>query len=192
MKTIILLAFITVFGFIGCNNSNDKNGIELTQKEREVALTNGKEIAENTFKVLSGNLTKAMSEGGIEKAINYCNANASYLMDSLGLKYNANIRRTSNKIRNEKNAPNKEEQNILTHYLNGGDMKPTIRLLANGNKKFYAPINMKPLCITCHGSVGKTISDKNYSFISNHYSNDKAVNYKVGDFRGIWSIELKN
>ena len=64
-----------------------------------------------------------MAEGGVENAINYCNANASNLMDSLNKYYNVTIRRTSDKIRNGENSPTKEEQKVLANYTNGGEMK---------------------------------------------------------------------
>lgn len=165
--------------------------IELSQEEKESVVKKGKEIAQNTFKVLGGNLKQAMSNGGIENAINYCNANASILMDSLSNHYNANISRTSNKLRNEANSPTATEQTIIDNYINGGEMKPIVKLLDNGNTAFYAPIKMKPLCISCHGTVGKTISNEDYAAIKNHYPNDKAIGYVVDDLRGIWSIEIK-
>jgi len=193
-KLYYILPFLVL---IACNNTDKKNiiiennTIEISQEEKELTIEKGKEIALNTFKVLGGNLKKSMGEGGVENAINYCNANASNLMDSLGTYYSANIRRTSNKLRNENNTPTAAEQIILDTYTNGGEMKPVVDILSNGNRVFYAPIKMKPLCISCHGTVGKSLSNDNYAFIKKHYPNDKATGYEVSDFRGIWSIELK-
>lgn len=194
----IILSIIALTLFSACANSSGENSeltqqkkVEISQTEKNSIITSGKEIAENTFKVLGGNLKKTMAEGGIENAVNYCNANASHLMDSLGTYYYANIKRTSNKLRNPNNAPTAAEELVISNYLIGDKKGPVVDVLPNGNKIFYAPIKMKPLCISCHGTVGETVSEKDYQNINKLYPNDKAIGYKTGDFRGIWSIELK-
>lgn len=197
MKTLTFFSIIASLSFVSCSNTSGENIKEeketgIPQTEKNSVINSGKEIAENTFKVLGGNLKKAMAEGGVENAINYCNANASFLMDSLGDYYYADIRRTSNKLRNPKNSPTKAEQIVLSKYVGGDEQGPIANALPNGNKVFYAPIKMKPLCVTCHGTVGKTVTEKDYATILKHYPNDKAVDYREGDFRGMWSIELKN
>lgn len=198
MKIVYIITLMAIVALSSCTNSARENSTNVSQKpnsilqdEQKSVIASGKEIAQNTFKVLGGNLKAAMAKGGVENAINYCNANASHIMDSLGTFYYANIRRTSNKLRNPKNEPTKEEQVVLSRYLAGEINKPIVNSLTNGNKIFYAPIKMKPLCITCHGTVGKTVTEKDYATILKHYPNDKAKGYKEGDFRGIWSIELK-
>ncbi len=196
-KTTVILFFATTI-LTACSNTSGEN-LEVTeqvktkipQTEQRSVITSGKEIAENTFKVLGGNLKKAIAKGGVENAINYCNANASHLMDSLGSYYYADIRRTSNKLRNPNNGPTKAEQIVLSKYVMGDEQSPVVKELPSGNKVFYAPIKMKPLCVTCHGTVGKTVTEKDYATILKRYPNDKAVGYKEGDFRGMWSIELK-
>jgi hypothetical protein len=196
MKNNLILSIITIL--LACNNNpktenriTDKGITELSPEEKKHFVERGKEISQNTFKVLGGNLKKALGEGGVGNAINYCNTNASSLIDSLNIYHNASIRRTSNKTRNEANNPSKAELTIIDNYVNGGEMKPIVRLLDNGNTMFYAPIKTKGLCIVCHGIVGETISNEDYTIIKNHYPNDKAIGYNVDDFRGVWSIELK-
>jgi len=36
--------------------------------------------------------------------------------------------------------------------------------------------------------VGSDITPENYSLIKSRYPNDEAVNYEVGNFRGMWRI----
>lgn len=199
MKTTVIITILAAVFLIACSNpsrdgaeSVEIENVEISEQEKNSAIETGKTTAQNTFKTLGGNLKKTMAQGGIENAINYCNANASDLIDSLGTYHNAIIRRTSNKLRNPNNAPTKAEELVLNKYLNGEQSGPVVDILASGNKIFYAPIKMKPLCITCHGTVGKTTSENDYATILKHYPNDKATNYQKGEFRGIWSIELKN
>lgn len=198
MKRASIILIIASTLLSACTNSvgeNSKNVSpkteSLSQTEQNSVITSGKEIAQNTFKVLGGNLKTAMANGGVENAINYCNANASNIMDSLGTYYYANIRRTSNKLRNIENSPTKAEQLVLSSYVVGDKQGPIADILPNGNKVFYAPIKMKPLCVACHGTVGKTVTEKDYATILKHYPTDKATGYKEGEFRGMWSIELK-
>jgi hypothetical protein len=198
MKKLIITTVIAAAFLAACSTppkdvaeSVAIENVEISEQEKSSAIISGKTIAQNTFKTLGGNLKKAMAQGGVENAINYCNANASGLIDSLGTHHNAIIRRTSNKLRNPNNAPTKAEELVLNKYLNGEQSGPVIDILASGNKIFYAPIKMKPLCITCHGTVGKTTSENDYATILKHYPNDKATGYNEGDFRGMWSIELK-
>ena len=198
MKIFLILPAVALLLLSACGNSSEEPPaitqqakVELSQTEKDSVISIGKEIAQHSFKILGGNLKKAMAEGGIDHAVNYCNANASHLMDSLGTHYSANIKRTSNKLRNPKNTSTTAEKMVINNYLNGTKKGPVVNILPNGNKIFYAAIKMKPLCVSCHGTVGETVSKKNYQNISNLYPNDKAIGYKEGDFRGIWSIELQ-
>jgi hypothetical protein len=201
MKNKLIVISTLIITLTACNNSttkevNDDATIgksELTQEEKAHYLEKGKEIAQNTFMVLSSNLKQAMGEGGIEKAIAFCSVNAGVLTDSLSNYHQVTIKRTSQKTRNKRNLPTVTEQSVLDTYLkNGAEMKPIVTLLDNGDRAFYAPIVMLPLCVNCHGVVGENISNKNYEIIKNHYPNDEAINFKEGDLRGIWSITFKN
>ncbi|NIP31516.1 MAG: DUF3365 domain-containing protein, partial [Candidatus Dadabacteria bacterium] len=97
----------------------------------EIFIDRGKKIAQNAFETLSGNLQKAMQEGGVEHAIKFCNINASDLVQSLNKKHNVEIRRTSLKVRNQNNTPTKKELDQLILYQKqkneGKELKPTAK-----------------------------------------------------------------
>ena len=145
----------------------------------------------STFATLSGNLQKAMKEGGVSNAIRYCNFAASPLVDSLEKLSHASIKRTSLNVRNPNNHPTDRERDQLLNYQHqdeaGEKLQPVIDRTGD-DVTFYAPIKMMPLCESCHGSVGGKISIEDYGVIEKIYSSDKAVNYKNGDLRGMWSI----
>lgn len=168
---------------------------ELTIDESQAYTIKGQEIAQQTFKALSGNLKKAMSEGGVVNAVKFCNVQESVIVDSLSKYYDVSIKRTSHKLRNEKNKPNASEQEMIDYYLNTSktteDLFPEVKRNTDNTVSFYAPIHLQSLCVTCHGTVGKQVAEADYKSILALYPNDKAVDFEVDEFRGIWSITFK-
>lgn len=169
-------------------DSSPKSTVPLTPTER------GWDITGATFRTLSGQLQKALAEGGVPEAIQYCNLAAYPIVDSLSKVHNAHIRRTSLKIRNPKNDPTELEQEILQKYQQlqseGVALDVMIRERPDHNTFFFAPIRTNALCLQCHGIPGKTLSMENLATIHSFYPGDAAIGYVEGDLRGIWSIEL--
>lgn len=188
---------IFIFGFVlffvACENNNPPfKNISEDEKLDEYYIGKGKEIAASTFATLSGNLQKAMKEGGVPHAVQYCNLAAFPLVDSLSQIHKANIRRTSLKIRNPKDKPNQIELEQLKNYQKqvdaGEKLKPIVKEI-NGNQiTFFAPIHVMPQCEKCHGKVGKSLLEKDYELIQQLYPEDEAIGYMSGDWRGMWSI----
>ncbi|MBI2280979.1 MAG: DUF3365 domain-containing protein [Bacteroidetes bacterium] len=196
MKTK-LLYFIPLVFLFACNTSEkkvDEEKIKVIAKTENDYLIEGKQIAEATFKVLSTNLKNVMAEGGVENAIKFCNVNAMPLTDSLSDYYNVTIKRVSHKPRNLTNEPTALEQHIIDNYLALGtveNMQPMIARNEQQKNVFYAPIPAKGLCLSCHGIIGETLLPEHYETIKKFYPNDKAIGFKEGDFRGMWSITFK-
>ncbi|MCF8234412.1 MAG: DUF3365 domain-containing protein [Bacteroidales bacterium] len=157
-------------------------------------LSQGKTIATETFNALSSELKAALARGGVPEAISYCNIQAMPITDSLSKLYNADIKRTSLNIRNPMNAPDSLELAILNEYQrkfeNGDSLHPQILPVGENKVLFTAPIMVKPLCLNCHGEIGKQIQDTSYAIIRKHYPEDQATGYKAGDLRGMWSIRF--
>ena len=179
------LLFLFLVSLISCQS-------ELTKEEKENYSNKGVEIAKASFKKLSTQLTIQMKEGGAELAIPFCNTQASPLIKQLEGKYSVDIKRTSDKIRNSKNAATPRELEIINNYKNlldnGDKLAPVVELDKNNVKHFYAPIVLKSNCIVCHGKPGEDVAVKTNSLIKSLYPDDMAVGYKDGDLRGIWSI----
>ncbi len=191
---IVSLIFINVV-FTACENNSSITKTESANDfPEEIFIDRGKKIAQNAFETLSGNLQKAMQEGGVEHAIKFCNINASDLVQSLNKKHNVEIRRTSLKVRNQNNTPTKKELDQLILYQKqkneGKELKPTAKKIKNNQVVFYSPIYIKPLCLSCHGKVGDTLLSTNHNLLKSLYPNDKATDYSNGDLRGMWSISF--
>jgi hypothetical protein len=148
----------------------------------------------SSAKALESSLGQEMKNGGIEAAIPFCNTLAYPLTEKLSVANDVIIKRTSDKFRNEKNAPNEDEIEVISYYkkLNGQNnpLKPVVQLNDNGSVYYYAPIVVKKKCLICHGSVGKELTYQTDSIIKSYYISDRATEYAVGDLRGIWSINF--
>lgn len=189
MKYFIAVG-LTILLLSNCSDTSSKKELQSETSESSY-LEEGQTIANATFVRLSGNLQKAMKEGGVSNAVKYCNMAASPLVDSLEQLYKVKIKRTSLKVRNQKNIPNKNESKQLQVYQkdfeSGADLKPVVQEFAD-QINFYAPIHVMPLCKKCHGKIGEDILEEDYATIQELYPSDKAINYDSGDLRGMWSI----
>ncbi len=196
-KTLSILFFLLlIFFFWDCKQSNQqpKNESEITAEQKTIYLDKGKKIAAATFTALSQQLQKAVKEGGIPNAIQYCNLAAYPITDSLSQAHQAVIRRTSLKNRNPENKATELERVVLENFEKkaeeGQPIKPVIKPLEGQKIAFYAPINVNGFCLNCHGKLGETLTDENYQLIKKHYPEDKAIGYVSGALRGMWSIQL--
>ena len=183
------LFFVFLLILSSCSN-------KLSEEQIAKYKTEGKEIAMATAKKMGSNLTEKMKNGGVKEAVPFCNTMAYPLTEEMSKKYKVEIRRTSDKLRNDKNKPNDEEKKIIDLYKNdlaaNKALKPVVKIDASGNPHFYGPIILQKKCLACHGSVGDEVSVKTDSLIRSYYPNDKAVGFKEGDLRGIWSIAFLN
>lgn len=164
----------------------------LSEQEIKEYKKQGKEIAQASFKALSGKLSQQMKAGGPAKAIPFCNVEAMPLTDSLSNSYNVSIKRTSDKFRNPKNEPTEEELAIITKYKemksNGAFLEPKVEQDANKTVHFYAPILTSNKCLACHGKLEEQLTISTDSIIKSLYPNDLATGYGDEELRGIWSI----
>lgn len=195
--------FLTTFSFLlftACQNNkpsgdSGQEAVPLTPEEVTLYTQRGKEIAQGTFAAMSGELLSAMQRGGVAEASRYCNLAAYPLVDSLSKVYEADIRRTSLKIRNPKDQPTAAERAMLLSFQQlheaGEPMKPVVQPQDANTVAFYAPIQIQPLCLQCHGKLGETLKEADYAVIKELYPADEAIGYSEGDLRGIWSIQFR-
>lgn len=191
--------FLIIFSACKENSGQTQSGKSagdlptLSQEEQDQYMESGKTIAKATFMALSSNLQKALKEGGVAEAAEYCNIVAMPLTDSLSQVHNAQIKRTSQKLRNPENKPTEDELNTMYRYQDqlassGAPLKPVVKAIDDQTVKFYAPIITQQLCLTCHGTIGEELTQENYSILKDLYPEDQATGYGEKELRGIWSI----
>ena len=209
IKQISVWVCFLLLAFPSCDMKDRKGSSEALKeeiKERELkrvteveifeaATKVGEQIAMASQKTLATNLKTAISQQGVEYAIEFCKLQAMPLTDSLSKKFAAQIRRTSIKIRNPANRPNDLESQILDAYQynveNGLDLAANLQRIDQDYLLYTHPIVLNnPLCLNCHGKPGDQITDEHAQLLTSLYPDDEAVGYQLGELRGMWSIVL--
>ena len=150
----------------------------------------GLEYALSTKKLLGENLMGTIQKKGTLEALAFCNVQAMPLTDSMAVKYNASIKRVSDKNRNPNNKANAEEFTYIQHFKNqiANKIEPKPIVLERGDKvQFYYPIPTNTMCLQCHGKSNE-IKPEVLKKIKILYPNDIATGYSENEVRGIWSI----
>ena len=186
MKQYTILLFLSI-SFFSCSN-------DLSKEEVEHYTAKGNLIVTKTAGELSGNLLSKMKEGGIPLAVEYCNIEALPLTSKISETEQVHIKRTSLKVRNSQNSPNKQEVQVINKFLSMIDRnvwpKPIVKVNQSGSPHYYAPILVDSKCLMCHGTPDQDLSKKTDSIIKTYYPKDLATGFKEGDLRGIWSISF--
>lgn len=157
-----------------------------------------KEVVQEFFGQLKGELGKSMKEGGPVATIEVCNKTAPAIAKALSEKHGMKVARTSLKTRNSANAPDAWEEQVLQKFEErqaagekADDMAFFEIVEENGQKnfRFMKAIGMPPLdkmpCLKCHG---ENIDPKITAKLDELYPEDKARGYKVGQIRGAFTI----
>ena len=145
-------------------------------------------------KAISVKLEGAVEKEGMQKAMQYCVLRNYSFLDSLEKTDHMQIRRTSDKLRNPLNKSDSLEDTLFNAYqynfTNGVSTNSHPPVMEEKYLLYTAPIIIEGTCLECHGVVGKDISEENYKIIKAAYPNDKAINYKLEQLRGMWSIKI--
>jgi len=140
------------------------------------------------FKVeLKGGLQSGMKKGGPVDALHACNILAPEILKKHNLE-GYSIGRTSHKLRNPLNAPENWMLPLLEEYKNThmDNPKEGQVVFAKDFKAYVEPIYTQGICLTCHGSnIPDIVSDE----IKTLYPLDKALDFKLGEFRGLFWVK---
>ncbi len=197
MKNIIILIIAALL--VSCSEQEQPQKKESAHGEgltKDDYNKKGQVISGEVMGTLAMEVKQAIETKGIAEAVRYCNAKAYPITSKLSDDFGVEIRRVSGKNRNPLNAPDKNEEKMLSRFENelaeGQELKPVLEELPDGSKVYYAPIKIiMPLCLNCHGNPETDINTETYNVIKQLYPDDKAVGYKMGDLRGMWAIKFK-
>lgn len=168
----------------------------LATEAQQATLQRGKAIAAETFSLLSSNLQTALQSGGVTNALPFCSLAASPLTAGIAAKHGVTLRRVTHKARNPADHADEAELAILKSFevaLSTSTNPPAAFAtnLVAGHATFFAPIVINnELCLKCHGEPGADISAENLAIIRQHYPQDEATGFKLGDLRGAWRIDF--
>ncbi|MCO5249842.1 MAG: DUF3365 domain-containing protein [Candidatus Kapabacteria bacterium] len=158
-------------------------------EQRYLAI--GDSITNLVAEKLKAELMNAISEGGYENAIQFCNINAlpftSNVVDGTGM----TIKRVSADYRNPLNKPDDLEDGVLFDYtydVHVGEAPQPMLIKAEGKLHYFKPIIVQSFCLSCHGTPGKELSADLYAKIKGLYPEDLATRYKAGHLRGAFHL----
>lgn len=164
-------------------------GGKITQSHAEIGL----EYALATKQLLGKNLMGAIQSEGTLHALEFCNIQAMPLTDSMSTKYNATIKRVSDRNRNPGNKASAEEIAYILKFsdqLAEGTEPEPITVTMGSKIHFYYPIITNTMCLKCHGNP-TDMEPEVVEKIALLYPDDKATGYKENQVRGIWSITFE-
>lgn len=199
LPTALLLAGLTLA--VGCSRQTETSAApaavpELAPAVQQAARERGRAIATETFSLLSSNLQAALQSGGVSNALPFCSLAASPLTASMAEKHGVTLRRVTHKARNPAGKASEVELAVLQAFAialaETTNPPPTFATnLVAGQATFFAPIVLNhELCLKCHGEPGKDIAAGNLAVIRQHYPQDEATGFKLGDLRGAWRIDF--
>ncbi|MGE5356658.1 MAG: DUF3365 domain-containing protein [Deltaproteobacteria bacterium] len=193
--------FIGLLIFVSCKseaNKSDANALIPEPKWEDYKGEYTKKadyFVQDAALALKTKLTEAMKKGGVENAINVCNEVAQKMMDSISAQNGVQIKRTALNFRNQKNAPDKYDIEMLNNFIKlkseGRELVSDGIELENRQVKLYVPILTQKLCLECHGTPVQDIKPEVSKLIAKLYPADKATGFKEGDLRGAWVIQME-
>jgi len=144
------------------------------------------------------NMKKNVKQGGLIQAAKFCANKAQDIQESVNKTYKDGItlKRISLKLRNQANAPLADELLVLQQIQKDVDAhknipKMIVKKISTHKYKVYKPIFIKKnLCLACHGTQ-KTRDLEAYKVIKEKFPQDKAIDYKMDDFRGAFVVEIE-
>ncbi|MBH88230.1 MAG: hypothetical protein CMJ12_03620 [Pelagibacterales bacterium] len=145
---------------------------------------------------LQKSLKSVLKESGPIVAIEYCNIAALAITSDTSNFNKISIKRTSLKLRNKSNKPDKWEIDVLNSFekrKNSGEEISTLNyqnIYTENNEIFYRYMKAIPTvkaCLTCHGS---NRNPKVVIKLSELYPDDSAYNYVIGEIRGAFSVKI--
>ena len=158
----------------------------LSGEASEQDLARGAELLRPFKQQLQGALREGLAQSPAQ-AIAACRTKAPEIAASLS-EGEMRVGRASHRLRNPANAPPAWVEPLLEEYRNDASARAGRAVQLDQRRRGYVePIFVQALCLTCHGeSLSESVSSK----ISELYPDDRAVGYRVGDFRGVFWVEF--
>lgn len=169
--------------------------LHLTAADSAIVAERGALIATGIAQGLAERLQARMADEGVPGAVDFCARAALELTDSLVAAYpGANVKRTSTRIRNPRNAPDALENDALiwfdsVHSATGTLPASLVQVAGSEEVRFYRPLVVAPFCTECHGAPA-ALDPAVRALLVERYPDDQAVGYEAGELRGVIRVSL--
>lgn len=152
-------------------------------------------LAQSAFAKLSGELAAAIAEGGAVKAIDVCSQRAMPITEEVSAANGVEMRRLSHRPRNPLNEAAGRDLEVIAEFqaqlAEAKPLLPVVDALGNGTAVVRLPILLsQPLCLSCHGAPDGEIEPATLEAIRARYPDDTAIGFRLGEFRGIWRVDI--
>ncbi len=158
-------------------------------------IQEARKIVKQYASSLKHELKTALKEKGTTLAVESCHLKAPDISDNISQSSGWLVRRTSLKVRNLEDTPDKWENTVLQKFEKMHQAGTPVNKIEfsevvtkkDGSKEFryMKAIPTKKVCLQCHGS---NIKSKVASQLDSLYPFDRAVGFKVNDLRGAFSL----
>jgi hypothetical protein len=191
LKVLIVMSVSPLFMASGCRQPSQDTGTTWTAVEEsdmmpEQTVQHEKALAarDAMFTSLKGRLMEVIGSEGPAAAISVCSKEAPQIAAQVSRQYGLRIGRTSFRLRNTDNAPPTWAKQLVADRI----AEPTY-LTQEDRLAVLLPIRIQASCLICHGSEGR-IPPPVKDALSEHYPNDQATGFQVGDLRGWFYVEV--
>lgn len=175
---------LTATALVACSTDEEK---AVERRSESEVVAEAKVVAQAAFARLSGELGKAMAEGGPTHAIPFCSTKAGSLTAEVAEGHGVELIRLSDRPRNPQQRATGEDLAALKAMAE--EAKPRIAWGEDGSAVVRLPIVItNPICLNCHG--GDEVADETRQVLSELYPEDEAIGYSMNELRGIWRIEF--
>ena len=140
---------------------------------------------------LKPQLKKALKEGGPAHAINVCSTQAPEIAQDLSQSTGWSVKRVSLKARNTETAtPDAWEKGVLEQFdqrqADGESAKKMAYAeVVDGQFRFMKAQGVEEVCLKCHAAK---IDPETEKALQEHYADDSARGYTLGQIRGAFSL----
>ncbi|MDX1478977.1 MAG: DUF3365 domain-containing protein [Saprospiraceae bacterium] len=189
MKTLFCTGLFLMLLSCGPSPSreSDASTVDIQQ-----AYDAGRQVSTLAQATLLNQVGQALAEGDAAHAVRVCNVEALAIVDSLNQAHNCSVRRLTTRRRNPANKIESSYDRIAWNSFRSAkpaDNADTVLLERGVTPVYYKPIFIaSELCLQCHGSRSTQIALETLESIDTLYPEDAAVNYVLGDLRGMWKV----
>ncbi len=161
--------------------------------EEDVRLNEARKVASSLPPKLVAALQEEITKSGFDGAIPVCRDLAPKMAGELSQLTGWKIKRVSLKSRNETRAtPDAWEKAALEDFDKRAAIgEPPAQLekgeVVNNEYRYVKALPVQQLCLNCHGTANNT-SEAVKKVLAEHYPNDHATGYSLGQIRGVISV----
>lgn len=169
----------------------DTTGKSVGSVDMDALKTEGITVIQGFGGQLKPKLKSAMQEGGTVKAIAVCSQEAPKIAQSVSDSSGWTVRRVSLKTRNDQTATPDEWEQLTLEWFDdqvskGVDASTLVKAeIVDGSYRLMKAQPVEGLCLSCHGTM---LSPETEAALQEHYPNDVARGYDLGQVRGAFSI----